>query len=200
MSQLGGGCNRSQGQWTAAGVTTGTPCDSDNRAAEVAALAYTTTPFTRSTEFTGPITASVWATLSRGDATLVVTLTDVGPDGASNQITAGWLNAAQRAFDDSRSWHDPVTGQVVLPFHPFTKAAESPVAAGQPVQLLVEVFPASHVLQPGHRLRLTITPGDVPHMTPTTTAFAAGVGGTVTVLHDRVHPSMVLLPMQRDAR
>ena len=199
MSQVGGGCSRSQGQWTAAGVTTGTPCDNDNRAAEIGALAYTSAPMSAPMEFTGPITGHLWATLLRPDATLVVTLTDVASDGSSKQITAGWLNAAQRAVDSARSWHTADTGLVVLPFHPFTRQAEQAAPLGEPVQLLVEVFPASYVLQPGHRLRVAITPGDAPHMTPSSTAAANGAGGAVTILRDAKHPSMVLLPIQPPA-
>jgi predicted acyl esterase len=138
----------------------------------------------------------VWVSGTRGDATLVVTLSDVAPDGTSNQITAGWLNAAQRALDAGRSWKDPVTGQVVLPFHPFTRAAEAAVPADQAVPLVVEVFPASHVLLPGHRLRVTITTGDAPHMFPTATSLAGAAGGAMTVLRDSAHASMVLLPIQ----
>ena len=197
MTQLGGGCSRSQGQWTAAGVTTGTPCDTDNRLAEVGSLTYTTAPVTRATEVTGPVNAHFWAELVRPDATLAVTLSDVAPDGTSTQLTAGWLNVAQRALDAKRSQRDPITKQVVLPFHPFTRATLTPATPGVAVEVDVEVFPASFVLQPGHRLRVSITPGDAPHMVPTATTAAAGAGGIVTILRDAAHPSYVLLPLQR---
>ncbi len=45
---------------------------------------------------TGPIVAHIWAELNgASDATLVAVLSDVNPQGQSNQLTAGYLLASQ---------------------------------------------------------------------------------------------------------
>jgi predicted acyl esterase len=70
------------------------------------------------------------------------------------------------------------------------------VKAGEPMLLPIEVFPTSATLLPGHRLRVTISPYDVPHALPPASAMVSSLGGVVTVLSDATHASSVVLPLR----
>ena len=205
----GGVCNRSQAQWTVAGGTAGTSCDTDNRHAERSALTYTTEPLDSEVEITGPIVADLYAELTRPDASLHVTISDVAPDGTSTQITQGSLNAGHRAVDEDLSQRmpcrskpsgepcgPPKTRPIVRPWHPFTREAYEPATAGAVERLLVEVFPTSHAFAAGHRIRVAVTAADVPHMTPTAGTLADSAGGLIRLHRGPEHPSHVLLPLR----
>jgi predicted acyl esterase len=108
-------------------------------------------------------------------------VTDVAPSGASNQITAGWLVQSRRALDRSRTTFAP-NGDPIVPFHAFTKQSVLAVRSGQTDRLAIEIFNTDAVLEPGHRLRVTISSGDVPHML-TTVPDTANSAGAVNVVH-----------------
>jgi putative CocE/NonD family hydrolase len=188
---LVGFCSRSLTQWSAGLVLAGSNCETDNRLAETTALTYTTDALTSDVEVTGPITATIWGTLNRPEADLAAILTDVDPSGKSTQITGGWLNASHRAIDDGRSIH--IGPEMIVPFHPFTKAAQKAVPA-EPQRYDIEIFPTSQVFKAGHRMRLTIGTSDA-HTLPPTFAAVNALGGVFTLLRDAAHPSSVLLPI-----
>src|SRR5262249_14692665 len=101
-------CSRMTAQWTA-GITSSSQCDTDNSTWEATGLTYTTPPLDKDTEVTGLVKADVWAELTGAtDASLVAVLSDLDPaTGKSNQITAGFLLASQRAVDPAKSWYSP---------------------------------------------------------------------------------------------
>jgi putative CocE/NonD family hydrolase len=185
-------CTRSTNQWLI-GVLGGTPCPTDNRIDELVGLTYTSAPLAQESIINGPIEADLWiSTLSR-DALVSVAVTDVAPDGTSKPLTNGLLTASSRATDWSRSRQ--IGGVSIQPWHPFTKAAAARVTPGRPMLLPVEVFPTSAAIAKGHRIRIVITPMDVPHALPPLTTAIDAVGATVTLLHDAAHPSSVVLPI-----
>jgi hypothetical protein len=141
----------------------------------------------------GPIQADVWVTSSSPDAVVSVAVSDVAPDGTSLGLTNGLLTASHRAVDADRS--RLLDGQSIQPWHPFSEAAKLGVTPGRPMLLPVEVFPTSAAIAPGHRLRITIAPYDVPHALPPLPAALDTLAGTVTVLSDAAHPSSVVLPI-----
>jgi putative CocE/NonD family hydrolase len=185
-------CTRSTNQWLV-GILSGTPCTTDNRIDELGGLTYTAAPLTKESVINGPIEADLWlSTLSR-DATVSVAVSDVAPDGTSVPLTNGLLTASQRMTDWSRSRQ--IGGVSIQPWHPFTKASRERVPAGQPMLLPVEVFPTSAAIAKGHRIRITITPMDVPHALPNVSTAIDVLAATVTVLNDAQHPSSVVLPI-----
>jgi uncharacterized protein len=143
----------------------------------------------------GPIQADVWVTTTGGDATVSVAVSAVAPDGTSRGITNGLLSAKHRAVDPARSRH--LDGQSIQPWHPFTQEAVLPVVAGRPMLLPVELFPTSAAIAPGHRLRITIAPYDVPHALPPLPGSLGSIGAVTHVLSDAAHPSSVVLPVRR---
>jgi hypothetical protein len=193
---VGGLCSRSFAQWTIGiGSAGGTnPCDKDNRVNELSALTYTSPPMKQATTMTGVPSADLWATLTRPDATFVVTVSDVAPDGTSTGLTAGFLNASHRAIDKKKTWYGP-DGLVIRPYHPFTKAAQRPVPTGVPTRFLVEIPAISNVFLPGHRIRISLTSADLPDVLQPLPAMGDMAGGVVDVLRDPSHPSSVVLPI-----
>jgi uncharacterized protein len=192
-----GACTRSAAQWLI-GAIDQTPCATDNRLDEAASLAWTSGAVDRPIEVNGPIEADIWVTTTARDASVSVAISDVAPDGTSRGLTNGLLTASHRAVDPARS--RKLRGTSIQPWHPFTREALLPVVPGEPMLLQVEVFPTSFVLQPGHRLRVTIAPSDVPHALPPVPSLASSLGGVVTVLADAAHPSSVVFPVLRPTR
>jgi uncharacterized protein len=186
-------CSRMTAQWTA-GLTS-SPCDTDNSTWEATGLTYTTPPLEKDTELTGLIKATVYAELtSAKDATLVAVLSDVDPaSGSSNQISAGFLLASQRALDRSKSWFSP-EGDVIRPWHPFTRASQQPVTPNDANEYQIEIYPTSQLFKKGHQIRLTIGTANTPS-TSTPLPDLVNEIGTITVLHGPAYPSNVLLPV-----
>ena len=190
---LSGVCTQSTNQWSA-GLTEQVPCTDDNRFNEAfgGGVTYTTTPMTEDLKLSGPILANLWVSTTARDAVVSVRVTDVAPDGTSKELTGGWLAGSFRATDPRRA--RVVHGQLMQPWHPFTRESVLPVPPGEPIELPVEVFPVHAVIPQGHRLRVAVNPSDFPHAIPPLPQLAGELGGTVSVLHDAEHPSYVALP------
>jgi hypothetical protein len=186
-------CSRMTAQWTA-GIASG-PCDTDNSSWEATGLTYTSPPLAEDTELTGLVKATVYAELtSAKDATLVAVLSDVDlASGSSNQVTSGFLLASQRAVDRSKSWFSP-EGQLVRPWHPFTRASQEPVVPNEANEYQIEIYPTSQVFKKGHQIRLTIGTANTP-ATSTPLPDLVNETGTITLLHGPAYPSNVLLPV-----
>ena len=185
-------CTRMTAQWTA-GIASNPLCDTNNVTYEATSLTYTSAPMASSTRITGLITANLWATLSTTDATLIAVLSEVEPSGASNQITAGYLLASQRALDPELATYGP-KHLMIRPWHPFTKESQKAVTVNEPTEYEVEIYPTSDIVKPGNRLRLTIGTADTISTLPPEPTLGQSLGGTITILHDAQHPSNVLLP------
>lgn len=186
-------CSRMTAQWTA-GIAALGSCQTDNSSFEASSLTYTTAPLKRSIEVTGPIVANVWATVQGAhDATLVAVLSDVNRQGQSNQLTAGFLLASQRAVSRTRSTY--AHGVMIRPWHPFTRASQRPVEPGTPHLYRIEIYPTSNVFKAGHRVRLTIGTADTPATLTPAPELLNEVGGRLRVLHEPGHASYVQLPV-----
>jgi putative CocE/NonD family hydrolase len=185
-------CSRMTAQWTAGAASNGF-CDTNNNTYEATALTYTSQPVQAPTKITGLITANLWADLSTTDGTLIAVLSEVEPSGASNQITAGFLLASQRAVDPQLSTYGP-KHLMIRPWHPFTKESQQAVTPNEPTEYNVEIYPTSDIVKPGNRLRLTIGTADTVSTLTPLPSLGQELGGTLTILHDAQHPSNVLLP------
>src|SRR5687767_15926380 len=107
---------------------------------------------------------------------LSLTIEDVAPDGTVIPLTGGWQLLSHRALDDGRT--RKLDGEIIQPYHPFTKAAQERLQPGQIAPIDVEVFPTAAVIRPGHRLRLAVQAFDIPHLLPT----LPDAPGTLTVM------------------
>jgi len=159
------------------------PDPHDQRAVEVRndVVVYTSAPLTKDLEVTGPIQAELWASSSAKDTDFVVKVTDVYPDGYSQNITpplAGILRARYRESEFKQ--------QFLVP--------------DQIYQFKVNLMYTSHVFQVGHRIRVSITSSNFPHIdrNPNTGAplgeDARLISAAQTIYHDERHPSLIMLP------
>jgi uncharacterized protein len=155
---------------------------------------YTTAPFTSATTLAGPIGATLYATSTTADTEWVVQLSGVAPDGSATALTSGLLEGNQRALNSSMTWYAP-DGMPLLPYHPYTKVAQTPVVPGHVTRYDVEVFPTFDTLAPGHRLRVTIATSDFPHVLPSATQAPNLIGGVYALEHSARYPSSVELPL-----
>jgi predicted acyl esterase len=189
---VNGICSGSTNQWTA-GAIQATPCAKDNRLTEATEVTYTSSPLDRDLKVSGPIGAQVDLVTTAREAVISVRITDVAPDGTSTEWTAGWLAASLRKTDPAKS--RMVNGELLQPWHPYTRDSVLPVTPGEPMRLYVEIFPTNGVLKKGHRLRVAIGPSDFPHaISPLPQAVRQSVG-IVHILHGPHHPSHIALPV-----
>jgi len=156
----------------------------DQRSVEVRndVLVYTSEPLASDLEATGPIKAVIWASSSAKDTDFVVKVTDVYPDGTSQNITpplSGVLRARYRESESSPLLLSP--GKI----HGFT----------------IDLMYTSHVFKAGHRIRVSITSSYFPYIDRNpNTGHAFGedselIRATQTIYHDEKHPSRVILPI-----
>lgn len=177
----------------ATGIVVPPFCSTDNRAAEVSDLTYTSAPLATTTKIAGLITADIWAELNRTDGTVDATVTDVHPDGTSQPLETGWLRATNRAVDPARSLIVP-GGLDVEPYHPDTLAAKRAVPVGLAQEYEVQINPTSAVLAAGDRIRVDISATDAGVL-PSASQIAAMAGETMTVVHGPQHRSRIILPL-----
>jgi uncharacterized protein len=169
-------------------------CRTDNSTYEASSLTYTTPPLTSATEVTGPILAHIWAELNGAtDATLIAVLSDVNPQGQSNQLTSGFLLASQRVVDPEVSTY--AHGLMIRPWHPFTKASQQPVTPNDPELYQIEIYPTSNVFKTGDRIRLTIGTANTPSTATPVPDLVNEAGGQLRVLRGPTYDSYVQLPV-----
>jgi uncharacterized protein len=120
-------------------------------------LEYVTDPFEHDVEVVGPMALYLQATLSGDNGDFIVSVRDVGPDGAEFPLTRGWLRASHREVDPERSveWR---------PFHPHTNT--HPLTSGTRYEFAIELRPIASLLERGHRLKLEVWPCDYPNPDP----------------------------------
>jgi uncharacterized protein len=191
---VAGLCTRSASQWTA-GLLAVPGCETDNRVNDLSGTSYQTRPLATPLHLMGPIDARLYVSTTARDGMLSVHVEDVAPDGTVDRLTGGWQVLSQRKLVRSRSLRRD--GQVLQPWHPFTRAAQLPVTPGKVMGVDVEVFPTGAVLHKGHRLRITVQAFDTPHLAPTLPQLTDGLGGVITVHHSPAYRSRLVLPVRR---
>jgi putative CocE/NonD family hydrolase len=197
-------CARQQDQWVMGAVSLVTsqvpaavPCLDDDRPAQVgpAALTYTSAPMAAPVTIAGPIAATVYATANTTETQWVVNVEDVGPSGVSTPLTEGALLGSFRALDRARSW--AIGDRLILPYHAYTRASARAVLPGAVTRYDIEVFPTFATIAAGHRIRVTISTSDFPHLIPTPPQLLQLVGGHYRVQRTATAPSSVTIPLLR---
>ena len=191
---VAGLCTRSASQWMA-GLMSGSQCEKDSRVNDLAGTSYESAPLKRGLHLMGPINARLFVSTTARDGMLSVHVEDVAPDGSVDRLTGGWQVLSHRALDKSRTVR--LDGRTILPYHPFTRAAQLPVKAGNVMGVDVEVFPTGAVVKRGHRLRITVQAYDTPHLLATAPQTVDQIGGVITIHHSARYPSRLVLPVRR---
>lgn len=151
-----------------------------------AGISFETAAFERETEITGPVALHFSAELDQPDATWIVTLRDVAPDGKSRTLTKGWLRASHRELDSQRS-------KPYRPYHPHT--SKQVLEPGRTYDYAIEIRETSNVFLPGHRLALDIKGQDSTAEDPIWVHTCNAVATRHTVRFGPQHRSHLLLPI-----
>jgi len=142
-------------------------------------LVYTGPELAEDVEITGPCTVHLHAMTTAADTDFVAVLSDVRPDGYAHNLAEGIVRGRFRE----------------------SLGTPSPLQPGSPYEFTIQLWNVSHVLRAGHRIRLHITSSDFPRWDRNAgTGAPTGTDTTLrtadqTVLHDRVHPSRLVLPV-----
>ena len=191
-------CSRSTKQWTAGEAADGS-CETDERPTEAAAATFTSPAFTAPYAINGPIDLHLNLESLRADSTVIATVTDVSPSGASDPITSGSLVLSLRQLTATRcrtivlGCTEYADGLPIIPWHPYTLGSQAPMQPGTTYAVDVEIFPTSLVIPAGDRLRISLTTSDVPHESPTLSTTADSAGNVLTLLFGPQTPSYVYL-------
>jgi putative CocE/NonD family hydrolase len=142
-------------------------------------LVYSTLPLERDLEVTGPVRLDCFASSSAVDTDFTAKLVDVYPDGTAINLTEGILRARYR---DSQEKATPLT-------------------PGQAYPLTIDLWATSNVFKAGHRIRLEVSSSNFPRFDrnlntgePASTSDKPATA-TNTILHDKEHPSALILPV-----
>jgi len=132
------------GLWDPTLLGIGMPMDQTSD--DLRSLTYTTQPLDDDVEVTEAAEARIYAALMSGDeANLVAKLCDVEPGGRSILVTTGLLKASHR------------NGSA----HP------EELRNGAVYEFRIPLFSTSYAIRRGHRLRISISGADFPHVWPT---------------------------------
>ena len=148
----------------------------DNRRLEARrdVLTYTSDALPSGLEVIGPLRAELFVRSNRACTDFVVRLCDVSPSGASVSVCEGIRRLA---------------------------AGRPPADGDGSRRVEVEMWPAGHRFQPGHRLRVQVASGAYPRVdrNPGTGEPLGSGTALVTaeqeVFHDTEHPSAIILPV-----
>ncbi len=144
-------------------------------------LVYSTPPLEQDMEVTGPIMVHLWAASSAPDTDFVARLVDVHPNGYAQNLTDGIIRARYRNFAKGE--------------------APSLIEPGTAYEYEIDLWATSNVFKAGHRIRLDVTSSNFPRWDRNpNTGHDFGADDELAVahqsiLHDREHPSYVVLPI-----
>jgi hypothetical protein len=142
-------------------------------------LVYSSPPFKEDFEVTGPISVELYASSSAVDTDFTGKLVDVWPNGFAQNLTEGILRARYRNSTERVEFINP----------------------GEVYKLTLDLWATSNVFLKGHKLRLEISSSNFPRFDRNlNTGEEANRGtrwvkATNTIVHDREHPSALVLPV-----
>ena len=155
------------------------PCDQREIESRDDVLVYTGEVLDKDLEITGPIVMKLFAATSAADTDFTAKLADVWPNGYVQNIQDGIVRARYRE----------------------RKSTPSPIKPGEIYEYTIDLWATSHVLKPGHRLRVEISSSNFPHYDRNLNTGGAlfketnPVRASQTIFHDGAHPSHIILPI-----
>ena len=112
----------------------------DNRLDETNGATYTTPPLTQDFRLSGPLFADLWVTTT-AQTRSSASAQRCRPRRDLTDLTAGWLAGIVPGGRPDASRY--VNGQLMQPWHPFTKDSALAVTPGEPMELPIEMFPTT---------------------------------------------------------
>lgn len=168
------------------------PCWKEDNTTQNFEAVFDSPPLEEDLYINGPIQADIWMSTTASNAGLVVRVSDLQSDGTARALSSGLQTASLRAVDESRSRY--LNGEMIQPWHPFTKASQQILKAGEPVKVPVEIFPTSALIKKGNRLRISVGPSNFPFGAMPLPTLAQSALGVISIYHDSKHQSSVVLP------
>jgi len=148
------------------------------------ALTYTTSPLESDLEVTGHPIVRLWFVTDAPDLDFFVHLEAVDGN-RSTYLTEGNLRASHRALSKAPF------NNLGLPYHRHYNSELAPIPAGEPVELIFDLLPTSHLFRAGTRIRITVTCADADNFdTP-----VIDPAPNLRLLRDMDHPSSIQLPV-----
>jgi putative CocE/NonD family hydrolase len=146
-------------------------------------LVYTSAVLEQDVEVTGPVKVNLWAVSSEPDTDFVARLVDVHPDGTAINLTDGIIRAS---FRNVKNGEEP-----------------SLIEPNRAYLYEIDLWSTSNLFKKGHRIRLDITSSSFPRWDRNpNTGHDFGEDGEKdlriarqTILHDKEHPSSIVLPI-----
>lgn len=142
-------------------------------------LVFTTSPFPRDTEVTGPVSLDLYVSSSAVDTDFTGKLVDVWPNGFAQNLTEGMLRMRYRNSQEKQELANP----------------------GQTYRVTVDLWATSNVFLAGHKVRLEISSSNFPRFDRNLNTGEEPAWGTRmikatnTIYHDQAHPSALILPI-----
>ena len=197
-------CRASTDQWSTGGLAVfaesggwQSPCSGGSPLATQTGpgtLQYTSEPLPVASTVAGPIGVTLFARSTRPETAWVADLEVVEPDGTVRPLSQGALLGSFRTLDPARTWTAP-DGKPIRPYHVSTRAAAAPVVPGELTRYDIEVFPTLATVPAEHRLRLTLTTADTPHLMAPAPRFIDLLGGVYDVARHAGAASFVEIPL-----
>lgn len=142
-------------------------------------LVYSTPPFPKDFEVTGPISLVLYVSSTAQDTDFTGKLVDVSPNGVAKNLTDGIMRTRYRESQEKP--------ELMTPGHIY--------------EVTVDLVATSNVFLAGHRVRLEVSSSNFPRFErnlntgedPGTTAHSQKAINTI--YHDDTHPSALILPV-----
>ncbi|MEN6476210.1 MAG: CocE/NonD family hydrolase [Syntrophaceae bacterium] len=104
--------------------------------------------------------------MTRRDVQWIIEVNDVYPDGRAKNITSGWLSAWHRPYDPADPTKLDPDYKAFDPFYDHADKNPSPIEQGILYPYVIEVWPTDNMFKKGHRIRVSISASDFPHLLP----------------------------------
>jgi uncharacterized protein len=149
------------------------------------AITYTSSALPADLELTGHPIVHLWVSSTAAESNFFAYLEDVAPDGSVKIITDGRLRGSLRALSAA-----PYT-LPGIPWHRSYREDAQPFIPGQPAEVVFDCLPLSHILEAGHRIRLTITGADPREKD----RVQVSPPPRLSIYRDSEHGSYIVLPV-----
>ncbi len=104
--------------------------------------------------------------MKKDDVQWVVELNDVFPDGRARNITSGWLSADNRPYNPNYPRQVDPAYTAFDPYYDHAYRKPDPIEEGSVYKYVIELWPTDNVFKKDHRIRLSISASDFPHLFP----------------------------------
>ncbi len=100
------------------------------------------------------------------DVQWVIEVNDVFPNGRARNITSGWLSAWHRPYNPANPKQLDPNYKPFDPFYDHPNKNPAPIKDDTLYPYVIELWPTDNMFKKGHRIRVSISASDIPHLFP----------------------------------